>query len=85
MTMTPAEIQRKVRQLDNEVQSIYEILHSIAATQTRHGTRLDGLDQRFDGVDQRFDGVDQRFDGIDQRFDGIDGKLEEILTIVRGR
>jgi hypothetical protein len=78
MTVTPAEIQRKVRQLDNEVQSIYEILHSIAATQTRHGTRLDGLDQRFDGVDQRFDAADKRFDGID-------GKLDEILTIVRER
>ncbi|UUZ60594.1 hypothetical protein [Nocardioides sp. B-3] len=99
MTMTPAQIERKVRQLDNDVQSIYDLLgtisasqHNMAATLARRGNRLDELaaalevhDQRFDGVDQRFDGVDQRFDGVDQRFDGIDAKLEEILTLVRAR
>jgi archaellum component FlaC len=78
MTMTPAEIERKVRRLDNDVQAIYELLATISATQTRHGNRLDELDARFDGVDQRLD-------GLDQRLDGLDTKLDEVLTLLRGR
>ncbi|SES20911.1 hypothetical protein [Actinokineospora terrae] len=37
---TPAEVERKVRQLDNDVQSIYEMLATIEATQKRQGNRL---------------------------------------------
>ncbi|HEU4337458.1 MAG TPA: hypothetical protein VFR45_09110 [Nocardioides sp.] len=92
MTMTPQELERKVRRLDNDVQSIYELLSTISFTQTRHGGRLDELDRRFDGVDQRLDGIDQRLDGIDQRLDGhdkrfdaVDGKLDEVLTLLRER
>ena len=97
--MTPAELERKVRQVDNDVQSIYELLHEIKTTQIRHGNRLDelgqdfdrvnerldGHDQRFDAIDQRFDAVDQRLDGHDQRFDGLDAKMDEVLTLLRGR
>ncbi|WP_245572686.1 hypothetical protein [Actinokineospora enzanensis] len=37
---SPAELERKVRQLDNDVQSIYEMLATIEATQRRQGNRL---------------------------------------------
>ncbi|ONI92649.1 hypothetical protein ALI22I_02575 [Saccharothrix sp. ALI-22-I] len=37
---SPAEVERKVRQLDNDVQSIYEMLATIEATQKRQGNRL---------------------------------------------
>ena len=76
--MTPAEIERKVRRLDNDVQAIYELLATISATQTRHGNRLDEFDARFDGIDQRLD-------GHDKRFDGVDAKLDEVLTLLRER
>ena len=39
--MNPTELDRKVRQLDNDVQSIYEMLADISATQRRQGNRLD--------------------------------------------
>jgi len=39
--MNPMELDRKVRQLDNDVQSIYEMLADISATQRRQGNRLD--------------------------------------------
>ena len=38
-----AEIERKVRQLDNDVQAIYELLGAIQGTQKWHGRRLDEL------------------------------------------
>ena len=99
MTMTPAEMERKVTRLDNDVQSIYELLATISLTQKRHGNRLDefdkrfdavdgrldGIDGRLDGIDGRLDGIDGRLDGIDGRLDGIDGSLQEILALLRER
>jgi hypothetical protein len=38
---TPLE--RKVRQLDNDVQAIYEMIASVEATQRRHGNRLEEI------------------------------------------
>ena len=40
---TPPEIARKVRQLDNDVQAIYELLAGISATQLRQGNRLEEI------------------------------------------
>jgi chromosome segregation ATPase len=85
MTMTPQELERKVRRLDNEVKSIYELLSTISFTQTRHGGRLDELDRRFDTVDERLAGVDERLTAHDGRFDTIDTKLDEVLTLLRER
>ena len=40
---TPPEIARKVRQLDHDVQAIYEMLAGISATQQRQGNRLEEI------------------------------------------
>lgn len=39
----PLNVPRKLRQLDNDVQSVYGMLTGIAGTQLRHGNRLDEL------------------------------------------
>ncbi len=90
--MTPATLERKVRQLDNDVQSIYELLDQLktsqnrmAATQARQGNRLDELAQGLEAHDRRFDTIDQRFDGVDQRLDGLDSKLDDVLRLLRER
>lgn len=69
MTM-PAEIVRKVGQLDNDVQSIYEMLAEIAATQRRHGNRFTELDTKLTEVDGKLT--------------GMDGKLDAILSLLNG-
>jgi hypothetical protein len=66
------DLQRRVARLENETESIYELITAIQTTQTEHT-------QRFDGIDKRLDGMDQRFDGIDQRFDGIETTLREVV------
>ena len=43
MSTTPDDLGRKVRQLDNDVQSIYEMLATIEATQRRQGNRLEEI------------------------------------------
>jgi archaellum component FlaC len=77
---TPAsDIERKVRQLDNDVQSIYELLTNIQGTQRRQGTMLDGMDARMDRIETRLEGVETRLEGVETRLDGMDGKLDEVL------
>lgn len=55
---TPAEVERKVRQLDNDVSSIYELLDNLntnvtkmAGAQLRQGSRLDQIEDRLNRVD----------------------------------
>lgn len=79
MTMTPGEIERKVRQLDNDVQEIYVLLHAISATQSRHGNRLDGIEGRLDGIDGRLDGIDGRLDGLATQLGGLTESMAEVL------
>jgi hypothetical protein len=42
-SMTTPDLGRKVRQLDNDVQAIYEMLAGISATQHRQGNRLEEI------------------------------------------
>ncbi|MEJ7629999.1 MAG: hypothetical protein WKF54_10450 [Nocardioidaceae bacterium] len=57
MTMSPVELEPKVRQLDNDVQSIYELLNSISSTQQRHTNRLGELAVKVDAIDAKLDDV----------------------------
>lgn len=61
--MTPTQMQRKLRQLDNDVQSVYEMLASISATQGRQGNRLDELDVKLDTMDIKLDTILQLLNG----------------------
>lgn len=79
MTTPASDIERKVRQLDNDVQSIYELLTNIQGTQRRQGTMLDGMDARMDRMETRLGGVETRLGGVETRLDGMDGKLDEVL------
>ena len=54
-SMPGAEIERKVRQLDNDVTDIYSMLSSIQAVQQRQGHRLDEIDRKLHEHDARFD------------------------------
>jgi hypothetical protein len=47
----PAQVERKVRQLDNDVQAIYEMLAGISATQQRLGNRLNEIDGKLGEID----------------------------------
>ena len=56
-TPSPAQMDRKIRQLDNDVQSIYQMLNGIVGTQTQHGNRLDELDSKLGEMDAKLDTV----------------------------
>jgi hypothetical protein len=69
--MTTPDVVRKVRQLDNDVQSIYEMLAKIEATQNRHGNRLGEIATTIGEMDNKIG--------------EMDGKLNEILDLLRKR
>lgn len=85
MPMSAAEIERKIRQHDNDLTEVYQMLAQISGTQARHGNRLDELAAKLAEHDARFDAHDARFDAHDARFDTVDRKLDEVLEILRDR
>ena len=84
MTMNPVELDRKVRQLDNEVQSIYEMLAAIQGTQGRHTNRFRELAEQLEGIDQslttRIDAVDQ---SLTARLGRLDEKVDTVIEMLR--
>jgi chromosome segregation ATPase len=68
---SPAELDRKIRQLDNDVQSIYELLSSIQATQRRHGNRLEEIAAAQAGQDTKLDVHDAKLDTQNAKLDTI--------------
>lgn len=70
-TMTPRELTRKVRQLDEDVKAIYDLLLS--------------LDAKTTALTKRVDKHDPRFDTLEARFDTVDGKLDQVLELLGSR
>ena len=80
MTAHPVNLERKVRQLDNDVQSIYELLASIQGVQLRHTNRLDEIDRSIDALTTRLGSVETRLESIETRLESIETRLESIET-----
>lgn len=55
---------RKIRQLDGDVMSLYELLTDISTTQAAHGERLDALDDRISRLDDKVDRIEGKLDRI---------------------
>ncbi|WP_156741887.1 hypothetical protein [Occultella aeris] len=70
MPKTPAELERKVDQLDNDVHEIYSMLTAVTEHQLAH--------------DARFDSIDGRLDGHNTRLDSIGEKLDTVITMLGG-
>lgn len=82
--MSTPPLERKVQQLDNDVQAIYELISTISSTQRRHDNRFKEIAEQLEAHDARFDGIDGRLDGIDGRLDGIAGRLDGIAGSLGG-
>jgi chromosome segregation ATPase len=91
MTMSQAETERKIHQLDGDVQSIYEMLATIEGTQRRHGNRLqelaakaDGLEAKLDALDTKVAALDTKVAGLDTKVDALDTKMDTVLALLGG-
>ena len=84
MTTSPP-LERKVRQLDNDVQALYELIFKISATQVRHTNRFDELSADVAAHGERLDGLEGKVDRLEGKVDGLDGKVDTILDLLQQR
>lgn len=89
MTMSQVEIERKLRQVDSDVQSIYQMLSAVAGTQTRHGNRfqkqaekLDTLEAKVDAIDTKVGSLDTTLGPLDKTVGSLDTRLGSLDTTV---
>lgn len=73
-------MERKVRQLDNDVQSIYDLLEGISTTQNQHGSRLDELGRSLATVSATQKRHGNRLDELDEKLDDVDQKLVTVTA-----
>ncbi|NLG21556.1 MAG: hypothetical protein GX555_09045, partial [Actinomycetales bacterium] len=66
--MTSPGIEQKVRQLDNDVHAIYDMLGKISTTQDQHTTRLAEITEDIAAIKSSVAAHDARFDSHDARF-----------------
>jgi hypothetical protein len=88
--MTASDLGRKVRQLDNDVQAIYEMLTGISATQHRQGNRLEEIATEQATQREKLEGIVAEQATQREKLEGVvaeqatqRGKLEEILHLLR--
>jgi hypothetical protein len=48
----------RLSRLENDSNSLYDLITGIRSTQQDHSRRFDAMDRRFDVMDQRFDSVE---------------------------
>lgn len=96
MSASPADVDRKIRQLDNEVQAIYEMLARIEGTQRRHDNRfaeigIDLTDLRGQVSDLRADvtaldtkvgSLDEKVTSLDEKITSLDTKLDRVIGLL---
>jgi chromosome segregation ATPase len=82
VTMSPAETTRKIRQLDSDVESIYEMLAAIAGTQTRHGNRLQEQAEKLDTLESKVDALDTKVSSLDTKVGSLETKVSSLETKV---
>ena len=79
MPMSPADTERKIQQLDGDVQSIYEMLGAIDGTLRRQHNRLEEIAADLSKLDAKIDGV---HDSLGTRIDGLDAKIDKVLDLL---
>lgn len=80
--MTSGSIEQKVRQLDNDVHAIYELIFKISTTQGRHTNRLAEITEDIAAIRASVAGHDARFDALDARFGPLETKVDRVLEIL---
>lgn len=75
-------IEQKVRQLDNDVHALYELIHKISTTQGRHTNRLAEITEDLAAIRTSISGHDARFESMEGKLDALEGKLDRVLDLL---
>lgn len=80
--MTAADLERKVRQHDNDIAAIYSLISDIQTTQSQHTNRFDELTEDVAGLDTRLGSVESRMMSLEGTVDRLDTKVGQLDTKV---
>ncbi|MBB3040715.1 hypothetical protein [Nocardioides soli] len=72
-----ASLHLRVSRLENETESIYELITEVRSTQQEHTQRLTRVEERLAGVDERLAGVDERLATIESTLHEVVRRLPE--------
>ena len=95
--MTATGLERKVRQLDNDVSEIYTMIFDIQGTQKRHSNRFDelqtditglgaqmtGLEGRMGSLEGQMAGLERRMGSLEGKVDSVAAQLDEVISLLR--
>jgi predicted nucleic acid-binding Zn-ribbon protein len=74
------QLELRVSRLENDRDSIYEILVRLSSVQELHSRRLEAIEVRLDAIEVRLEAIEVRLDAIEARLDRSDGRLGRIET-----
>ena len=77
------DLERRVRQHDNDISAIYTMIADIQNTQRRHSNRFEELQEDMGTLLQRTEGLEGRMDGLEGRMDRLESKVDQILDLLR--
>ena len=72
-------IRRRVGRLENETDSIYELITDVRSRSKKHGHQLDRLTKGLDTHTDQLGLITQHLNDHDSRFDTVDANLAEVL------
>ena len=77
-------IDKRLTAIESRLANMDERFTQIDERFTQIDERFAQIDERFAQIDERFAQIDERFTQIDERFAQIDGKLDFIVSLLRG-
>ncbi|NYF99352.1 DUF7310 family coiled-coil domain-containing protein [Janibacter cremeus] len=76
--MTAIDLERKVRQHDNDISAVYTMIADIQNTQRRHTNRFDELTEDVGSLDGRMSSLEKRTSSLEAKVDSLTGKVESL-------
>lgn len=74
--MTAIDLERKVRQHDNDISAVYTMIADIQNTQRRHTNR-------FDELTEDVCALEKRMSSLEGKVDSLTGKVDQVLELLR--
>lgn len=88
--MTATDLERKVRQHDNDISAVYTMIADIQNTQRRHTNRFDeltedvgSLDGRLTSVESKVGSLEGKVDSLAGKVDSLESKVDQVLDLLR--
>ena len=87
--MTAIDLERKVRQHDNDISAVYTMIADIQNTQRRHTNRFDELTEDVGALDGRLSSVEKgmsslvtRMSSLETRMSSLEAKVDQVLELL---